>query len=377
MRGQLAWDQPRLGHIRALDGLRAIAVLLVLGFHAGLPGFSGARAGVDVFFVISGFLITSLLLDEHRRTGGVRLRAFYMRRALRLYPALIVAVGGALALALLKMPVFHADATTLRATLRGTPFALFYTANIGRATGWSLGGFLGHTWSLAIEEQFYLVWPVVVILVLRRSSGPVRLGWIALVSATASAGLRAGLDAAGFSGEMLYNATFSHADGIFAGSAFAVLWSQRPDLVRRICNPALTGAAIVAAAAVMMWGQWMNAIGYVVVAAATVAVLAAVVTEPRSRLSGVLSHPAAVAIGRRSYGIYLYHWPIFLFLGVDTRLPVLAIGVALSFAAAWISYALVERPFLAMKRRWEGDRPGIATGRRVESLQRILVGWEK
>ena len=340
------------GHVRPLDGLRAIAVVLVLAFHAGIPGFAGGRAGVDVFFVLSGFLITSLLLDEHRRTGAVRLAAFYMRRALRLYPALLVCVAGALTLGLLKMPVFHASAGALKDTLRGTPFALFYTMNIGRAMGWSSGGFLGHTWSLAIEEQFYLVWPVVVILVLRRRTGPERLGWIALSCAIGSAALRAGLNAAGFNADMLYNATFSHVDGIFAGCAFAVLWSQRPDVARRIAHPALTVAGVGIGAAVVMWGQQMNTVGYLLVVAATVVVLAAVLTRPASRLSAGLSHPAAVAIGRRSYGIYLYHWPIFLFLGVDTRPHILVMSFALSFAAAWVSFAVVEQPFLAMKRRW-------------------------
>jgi peptidoglycan/LPS O-acetylase OafA/YrhL len=349
-----------LGHVRPLDGLRAIAVLLVLGFHAGLPGFHGARAGVDVFFVLSGFLITSLLLDEHRRTGAIRLGAFYMRRALRLYPALVVAVAGALTLALLKMPVFGADASTFLNTLRGTPLALFYTTNIGRATGWSPGGFLGHTWSLAIEEQFYLVWPVVVILILRRR-GPTRLGWIALACAITSAALRALLGGAGFSAEMLYNATFSHVDGIFAGCAFAVLWSERPDLVRRVARPSLTAAAFAVAGAVMVSGQRMNAAGYLLVVVATLIVLAGVVSRPASRLSAALSRPGVVAIGRRSYGIYLYHWPIFLFLGIDTRPYMLALGFGLSFGAAWVSFAVVEGPFLAMKRRWTAAPPNPET----------------
>ena len=139
-----------------------------MGFHAGIAGFHGGRAGVDVFFVISGFLITTLLLVERDRSGRIGLGAFYMRRVLRLYPALLAAVAGALLLAYLKMPVFDASSASFDDTLEGTPFALFYTMNLARAADWSSGGFLGHTWSLAIEEQFYLVWPVVVILVLRR-----------------------------------------------------------------------------------------------------------------------------------------------------------------------------------------------------------------
>ncbi|HEV7535564.1 MAG TPA: acyltransferase, partial [Acidimicrobiia bacterium] len=191
----------RFGHVRPLDGLRAVAVLLVLGYHAGVPGFVGGRAGVDMFFVLSGFLITSLLLDEHRLTGGIRLGAFYARRALRLYPALLVAVTGALTLAFLKMPVFHASAASLRDTLHGIPFTLFYTMNVARATGWTNGGLLGHAWSLAIEEQFYLVWPVAVILLFRRRADRARIGWIALACAVASAALRSGLAHAGVNSE--------------------------------------------------------------------------------------------------------------------------------------------------------------------------------
>ena len=217
-----------LGHLRSLDGLRAVAVLVVMAFHAGIAGFHGGRAGVDVFFVISGFLITTLLLVERDRSGRIGLGAFYMRRALRLYPALLVAVAGALLLAYLKMPVFGASSASFDSTLEGTPFALFYTMNVARAAEWSNGGFLGHTWSLAIEEQFYLVWPVVVILVLRRR-GPALLGWLALACAVTSAVLRTGLDAAGIDPELLYNATFSHVDGIFAGCALGVLWHLRPD----------------------------------------------------------------------------------------------------------------------------------------------------
>jgi len=361
---------PPRGHVRPLDGLRAVAVLLVLGYHAGLPGFVGGRAGVDVFFVISGFLITSILLDEHRRTGAVRLRAFYLRRVLRLYPALVVAVAGAVCLAALKMPVFHASAATLRATFQGTPFALFYTMNIARATGWTGGGLLGHTWSLAIEEQFYLVWPVVVILTLRRRTDPARLGWIALACALASAGLRAGLNAAGFDSEMLFNATFSHVDGVFAGCAFAVLWSLRPDLVRRVTRPALTAAAIGVGGGVMVWGQQMNTIGFLLVVVATVVVLADLLTRPASRLSRALSHRTAVELGRRSYGIYLYHWPIFIFLGLSTPFHAVTLGIPLSLAAAWISYAVVEAPFLALKRRWDSR----SDSRRIEEPEPVLEG---
>ena len=340
-----------LGRLPALDGIRAIAVLLVMGYHAGLGGFSGGQAGVDVFFVLSGFLITTLLLQERRVTLGIRLGAFYMRRVLRLYPALIAAVILAIALAALKVPVFGATFASFRATSKAVPFALLYTMNVARATGWSSGGFLGHTWSLAIEEQFYLVWPIVVIAVMRRRGRASTLGWIALTCAIASALIRAALQARGFDPEMLYNATFSHVDGIFAGSALGVLWSCRPDLIRRLARPALVASAIAIALVVIVRGRSMNTYGFATVVIATVVVVSNLVTRRDAQLARMMGHPLLTAIGRRSYGLYLYHWPIFLFIGIHTR-RILLLGFGLSFAAAWISYALIEQPFLRLKRRW-------------------------
>lgn len=232
-----------IGHLPALDGMRAVAVLTVMGFHATIPGFHGGRAGVDVFFVISGFLITSLLLGEEARRQRINIGDFYMRRLLRLYPALVTAIVVALVLAYLKIPIFDASTRTFRETFIGVPFTLLYSLNVARAADWSSGGFLGHTWSLAIEEQFYLVWPVVVVLVLRSRSRAM-LGWIALGCAISSAVLRLALDLGGVDSELLYNATFSHVDGIFGGCALAVLWYLRPDMVARAARPALGFVAL-------------------------------------------------------------------------------------------------------------------------------------
>jgi peptidoglycan/LPS O-acetylase OafA/YrhL len=341
-----------LGRVASLDGMRAIAVLMVMAYHANIPGFDGGNAGVDVFFVLSGFLITVLLLSERTRNGSIRLGAFYMRRALRLYPALGAAVLFAIALAALKMPVFDASSDSLRNTLQMTPFALLYTANIPRAFGWNGGGFLGHTWSLAIEEQFYLVWPVVVIFVMRRRSSLAMLGWIALGCAVSSAVLRAGLDLAGVRSEGLYNATFTHVDGIFAGCALAVVWVMRPAVLAKFASWWLTIAAVIVSAIVVIDGRNMNVYGFAVVVVATLVVLCNLLVRSTSPVAGALSHPAMVAIGQRSYGLYLYHWPIFLFLGLDLRPHILLLGFGGSFAAAWLSYAYVEMPFLRMKRRW-------------------------
>jgi peptidoglycan/LPS O-acetylase OafA/YrhL len=345
-----------LGRVPSLDGIRAAAVLMVMAYHARIPGFDGGNTGVDVFFVLSGFLITVLLLSERSRNGSIGLGAFYMRRALRLYPALVAGVLFSIALAALKMPLFNASSTSLRSTLEMAPFSLLYTANIPRALDWNGGGFLGHTWSLAIEEQFYLVWPLVVIWVMGRRTSAATLGWIALACAVTSAALRAGLDLAGFRSEGLYNATFTHVDGIFAGCALAVVWVMRPDLLAKFATWWLSLAAFAVSAIVVVHGQNMNVYGFAVVVVSTLVLLCHLLVRSTSPMSELFSHRALVAIGQRSYGLYLYHWPIFLFLGLDLRLHVLALGFGGSFAVAWLSYAYIEVPFLRMKRRWDTAR---------------------
>jgi len=250
------------------------------------------------------------------------------------------------------VPIFDASSATFDATAKGVPFSLFYTMNLARAASWSDGGFLGHTWSLEIEEQFYLAWPVIVILLTRSRSGVARLGWLATFCALTSAVLRGVLGRVGIDGELLYNATFSHVDGIFAGCALGVLWFARPDLVRRFAHPAYAAIAVGTATIVIVHGQHMNAFGFAIIVLCTVVGLADLLARRTSVSSTFLSHPVPVAVGRRSYGLYLYHWPIFLFIGIDTRPALVALGFALTFATAWLSFALIERPFLRLKERW-------------------------
>src|SRR6185437_8555828 len=163
----------------ALDGLRAVAVAAVVGFHYGVvaPGW----VGVDVFFVISGFLITTLLLEESEGHGRISLRRFWGRRALRLGPALLCAIVVALALSLLCTSATRHD------TVTGVPWVLLYSGNWVRAMGPNTLGLLGHTWSLAIEEQFYFLWPLVCVAVVARSrnltKAAVVVGGLALATA--------------------------------------------------------------------------------------------------------------------------------------------------------------------------------------------------
>ncbi len=341
-----------LGHVASLDGVRAIAVLLVMGYHAALPGFDGGQAGVDMFFVLSGFLITSLLLVERDRNHRINLPAFYMRRVLRLYPALLVAIAGAVALAALRVPIFHTPARGVGNTLGVAPYSLFYTMNIARAMGWNTGGLLAHTWSLAIEEQFYLIWPIVTIIVLGRRSGLQWLLAIATIGAVASASLRAGLFAAGAEKAFVYNATFTHVDGILAGCALGIGWAAYRGVLRRFAHPILPIVVFAVGFVITVRGEHMYTYGYAAFALLTVVLINDMLARPESRAARMLAHRVPVAIGRRSYGLYLYHFPIFVFIGMTGGLLDAAIGFAAAFAAAWFSFAYIERPFLRMKTRW-------------------------
>ncbi len=340
-----------LGRIPALDGVRAVGVLLVLGFHAGLPGFHGGRAGVDVFFVLSGFLITSVLIGEYARRGRIDLRAFYLRRAFRLLPALVAVIVFAVALAALRIPVFGSSSRPLENTLKGIGPALFYLTNIVRAFRWFEVGTLGHTWSLAIEEQYYLVWPIVLIVLYRRRPRPAALFWLAAAGAIGSALARGVLVATGTRTELTYNFTLTHVDGVLAGCALAMGWAYWRDHVSRLASPAIPIVLLAVGVPVVIAGRQMEDWGFAVIGLLTVLLIIDLVARPQSAMAEVFRTRPMVEIGKRSYGLYLYHWPIFLFIGIDRRPHMLALGFGLSFLVAWLSYAFIERPFLAMKDR--------------------------
>ena len=228
-----------LRFVPGLDGLRGVAVLAVMGFHAGLGPVNGGLLGVDMFFVLSGFLVTSLLLAEHARTGTIKLIAFWGRRARRLLPALLVLLIGIGAYAR------WVGGGVPPAQLRGDAlFTLVYSANwhfiaSGQDYFVRFGALspLLHTWSLAVEEQFYLVWPLIALVVLSRF-GRRGLGWAAGVIGAASAALCAALYLAGASIDRLYYGTDTRAQSIMVGAVLAVVV---PMTDRRESGPGLAG----------------------------------------------------------------------------------------------------------------------------------------
>jgi peptidoglycan/LPS O-acetylase OafA/YrhL len=375
-----------MGYLPGLDGLRALAIIGVLLYHAGVDWVPGGFLGVDVFFVLSGFLITSLILEEYDRAGRIDFRRFYIRRARRLLPAvfvLLIAVGIAVLL-------FYRDA--LSAFREDALATLFYVNNwwyilVDQSYFESIGRppLLKHLWSLSVEEQFYLVWPAVALLLVRRGGRPL-VRRVAIVLALASTvwmaylAIRGGypIDA---DPSPAYFGTDSHIMGLLIGAALATVW--RPgrlsaDIPRsaRILVTSI-GAAMIAVVLgfylfVGEFTPWLYRGGFLVLAIFT-AVLIAAATHPASPLGPILGVGVLRYLGRRSYGIYLWHWPIFMVTRPGIDVPwsepvafVVRIGVTLLIAE--ISYRFIEMPVRrgAVGDAWRAVRSG--TERSFRSL---------
>lgn len=385
--GRLAiWDQPeRRSGIPALDGLRAIAVALVLVGHGGIPGVSGGFIGVDVFFVLSGFLITSLLLDELGRTGRIDLTGFWIRRARRLLPALVLMVlTVAAARGLLperSLTGLHDDAIAAFVWMANWRFVAQKTDYFTQGAPPSP---LQHTWSLGVEEQYYFVWPLLLIVVTlllaararrrlsRATVGGVRFAAfvIATLGALASAAV-AIVMAADTTRDRIYFGTDTRAQALLTGAAAAALlvrdWPSlnrgwcliRSRWGRRVARmlPLLGLAALAAAThyATGASGEFRHGL-LIGVAVAAVLVVAPVALEQRGVIARLLALPPLVWLGTISYGVYLWHWPIFLALNGErtgwTGLPLFGARCAATVIAAAASWWVLEQPI----RRWRPAR---------------------
>ena len=322
-----------------MDGMRALAALGVVIFHTHLgevfyPAWLG-WAGVDVFFVLSGYLITRLLIAERAETGRIALAAFYWRRATRLYPALILAVA---------LTLLATDSTGRLGAL----VVLAYLADFWVATGRDLGALL-HTWSLAIEEQFYLGWPLLLLAVRSRR----RLTVVALALATASlvalvvwSPPLAGLD------KGPYNSPFTRMWELLIGCALASSFSGKD---RSRWGRLLVVASLVGTVALVAVGSAVQSSGLLVCAAALGAGSLLLVEAGRLRWLALRPLPQ---LGEMSYGIYLYHYPMFFIIAPDGGLGPLLLAVAATFVAAVLSYHVVEQPVRRWGRRLVEHRSG-------------------
>jgi peptidoglycan/LPS O-acetylase OafA/YrhL len=346
-----------LAYIPGLDGLRAIAVGIVILGHGDSQLVADPGVGVDIFFVLSGFLITRILLQEWRLTGTISLSNFYIRRALRLMPALWLMV----LLTGLAMWLAGAPPALLRQMLHDGLAALLYLSNWMRAFGPDLETFFIHTWSLSLEEQFYFLWSSLLLwsLTRRGERGAAWVAWTAFVFITL---YRPILLLSGATHPRIYNGFDTHADGCFFGCAIALIemapaWRLR--LVRAfhlapwagvVALLLLIGVAVrlhyETAAYVTVWLP----LTYVL---AAIVILQTVVAE--GFLARVLAVPPLVQLGTISYGIYLWHYPFIAGLHYFPRLaPQSSVGIILfdtlgSIGLAWLSFVLVERRFLRLK----------------------------
>ncbi len=358
---------PHLAYVPGIDGLRALAVVSVILYHLDVAWIPGGFLGVEVFFVISGYLITSLLLAEQRKAGRVDLGGFWQRRARRLLPALYVL----LAAAAVTFAVFLRDEA---ASLRGDIAAAFaYVTNwyqiIAERSYFESSGRpspLQHLWSLAVEEQFYLLFPLLFVGGLALF-GRRRLPWVLFGAAVASAVWMAVLYTPGADPSRVYYGTDTRASGLLLGAVAAFAWS--PWRLRRDVAPGakvvLNGAGLAALAAlgwmhltVSEFDPWLYRGGFFLLGLLTLVVIA-VAVHPGAHVGRVLALPALVWIGVRSYSLYLWHWPVVTLTRPDADVPfdgwpLLVVRAALTVGLAELSFRFVETPIRtgALSRRW-------------------------
>lgn len=330
----------------ALDGIRGCAILAVFASHA-VPHAGGGWMGVEVFFVLSGYLITSLLMDEARKNGRISFGKFYMRRVLRLYPALIV-------LLLLGLLFYKelSDEETLASYGRAAAAAGLYVQDFVWGFTRDDGGGFGHTWSLAVEEQFYLFWPPILYLLIRwrRQIAPLCVG-LALVSLAITALVDHGAgDPPG-----AYFLPWVQAPLLLAGCALAAT-KRRLDPSTAVWLGPAAGAGLVALTGIATQFPRVDYLAPLLATAAVLAtaLVAAVEAAPDSPFARLLSARPIEFLGRISYGFYLYYLVVVELVEhrIESQLVAAPLELVLIFSCAVVSYYVVEQPFLRLKRRY-------------------------
>ncbi|MDD2857380.1 MAG: acyltransferase family protein [Candidatus Nanopelagicales bacterium] len=351
-----------MGYLPGLDGIRAIAVLGVLLYHADVGFLPGGFLGVDVFFVLSGFLITTLLLEQFERTGTVAFTAFYLGRVRRLFPALVaLLIVVAIASAVVYRDAAQKTASDLIASFLYVNNWWYVVAEQSYFDFIARPPLLKHLWSLSIEEQFYFVWPVIAFVLMRtwRRRG-VLIGSLALALAS-TLWMLVLANANGFpelaDPSRVYFGTDSHAMGLLVGAALATVWrpGRMPAHVNRTVRDGLTVIGVLALGALAAFyvgiGEltpWLYRGGFLGLAL-IVGLIIVIASQPGTNLGRVLGTQPWRYIGQRSYGLYLWHWPIFAVTRpeLDTPLdglPLLVVRLALTFAVAEASYRWLEMP---------------------------------
>lgn len=349
-------ETPRLGYVPSLDGLRAAAVVAVVGSHSGLPFFSGGDVGVDMFFVLSGFLITTLILEEQQRFGRLNVKRFWIRRLIRLTPPLLVVI------ALVTAARFAFGVDTEIAAQEAT-YAATYSTNLRTvfAGGYSDQAvmYFRHTWSLAIEEQFYLLWPVL----LMWANSFSRRRMLQIIGLAYPLLALAGRMVASWSNHPdLMQFPLFRFEGFGVGLAAAFFVRSRPAAVRsRVFNPRLGAVALgfllVEALAGEPWRWRFETVPFVGLDVLATGALILCILSSESWLRHLFSLRPLVYVGKLSYSLYLWHYPVFAYLSRDrfpaTPLPLLAAAkFGCASLAALGSYQFIERSLEPVRNRF-------------------------
>ena len=349
-----------LPYMPGLDGLRALAVVAVIAYHSEIESVPGGFLGVEIFFVISGYLITALLLEEFNLNRGINLRQFWVRRARRLLPALFLYIGGSVAFA-------YSMAEDVVPTKGEVLSTLGYVYNwfgifqeISYTDVFERKNFFHHLWSLAVEEQFYLLWPVLLLCLQKHINRKVTISLL-ILGITSSAFLMWTMYQPFEDPLRVYYGTDTRASGLLIGALLAYIW--RPWSVEKSkLFPKGKDASFlvgIAAIGILVWANMHYTLlmpdadqlfrgGFLITSTVTAIVIACVVI-PNSYLNSILGLAPFVWIGKRSYGLYLWHWPVFQLTRerVDVDIngwELFAVRMFVTLVLVEISYQCVERP---------------------------------
>lgn len=379
----------KLGYQPAIDGLRAVSVAAVVLYHADVSWMPGGFLGVEVFFVVSGFLITSLLVEERHHAGSISLRNFWMRRGRRLLPALYLLLA---VVSVASLLVYRDAAGRMGGDVLSAIFYVHnwwqiaqdqsYFAQAGRPP------LLQHLWSLSIEEQFYLIFPPILALAMARFVRN-RIVWVLVAMAVASSVWMA----IGFEEftdpSRVYYSTFTRASGMLLGAVLALVWApwRTKGRAAPTAGPALNVAGILGLVLIGWFFTRVNAFdpfiyrgGFLMLDVVCIVVIA-VLVHPSASLNRVLGLPPLVWLGQRSYAIYLWHWPIFMVTRPEldvplTGVPLFVLRIGLTLAAAELSYRYVEQPMRqgALGDWWHRLRSSTGMEHRFAVRRALTVG---
>jgi peptidoglycan/LPS O-acetylase OafA/YrhL len=342
-----------LKYVPELDGLRGIAVLAVIMFHSGVPWLRGGFIGVDIFFSLSGFLITTLLIQEYDKKNIISLKKFYLRRVIRLMPALL-----ALLIVYILASYSLLDFNKANENLKDALIVFFYSANWTRALGMNRPTMLGHTWSLSVEEQFYILWPLLLMILLRFLASRLAIFMAIGLMTVASATSRIYMLQNGATFDRLYNGLDTRADALLVGCMLGVAMSVSTfNTLRnyRLFRKCFSLVCFLSLCLISIFGDWQSPSMYywlfsITGISSTFLIVEAISSDP-SPLKRFLKFPIFIRLGKISYGLYLWHYPIFYLLLQNkySWSQILVLGGFISICMAACSYYFLEKPVLRLK----------------------------